>query len=289
MWLRALSFCCLIASASLVYAAPRPNPWPSFKLPAPGPARAIGDYSAGCLQGAHQLALDGPGYQVMRPSRLRYFGHPTLVSFVRELGERVHAQQLGVLLVGDLSQPRGGRASAGHASHQTGLDVDVWYTHPPRALARPLPHKARERLAAQSIVDATAGKVDERWAAHVERVLALAVEDERVDRIFVHPLIKRALCERSSGARAWLRKIRPWYGHDDHFHARLVCPAGDDACQAQAPLPVGDGCDKLTWWLDPEAQAARLETRKAYQQTVNEGRGWPERCDALLSDRRAAD
>ena len=30
------------------------------------------------------------------------------------------------LLIGDMSQPRGGPMATGHASHQIGLDVDVW-------------------------------------------------------------------------------------------------------------------------------------------------------------------
>lgn len=274
----------LLLSAGLALAAPSENPWPRFDKPAPGPALAIGDYSAGCLRGAHELELSGPGYQVMRPSRLRYFGHPQLVDYIRALGKRVRSAGHGLLLIGDLSQPRGGRAAKGHASHQTGLDVDIWYEHPPAARRRKLTQKEREELSASSVVDVRADSVRASARPHVSSVLRLAASDARVDRVFVHPIIKRELCKTEAGERGWLRKIRPWYGHDDHFHVRLACPAGDQSCQGQAALPQGDGCDKLGWWFDQRAQEARKETKKAYQQTITVGRGWPEACDALLTD-----
>ncbi len=70
-------------------------------------------------------------------------------------------------------------------------------------------------------------------------------------RIFVNPTIKKVLCDgadRLGSDRAWLRLVRPWWGHDDHIHVRLKCP--DAACVEQAPPPVGDGCAaELTKWL----------------------------------------
>ena len=278
-----LSFALVSLCTWVVLAAPADNPWPQFRQPAKGPARSIGDYSAGCLQGAEVLPLDGAGYQVMRPSRRRYYGHPALVDYIQTLGKRIHESKLGVLLIGDMSQPRGGRAASGHASHQTGLDVDVWYVHPERARVAPLALSAREELAAESVLDATAESLRPRWRKHVQRVLELAVSDERVDRVFVHPAIKRTLCELPTEQRGWLQKVRPWHGHDDHFHARLSCVPSDSMCLPQAPLPAGDGCDKLAWWFDAKAQQERKEARKDYQKTVSEGRGWPAECEALLS------
>jgi penicillin-insensitive murein DD-endopeptidase len=290
-----LAFALALTSASLAYGAPALNPWPSFSEPAPGPARSIGEYSSGCLQGAQALPLDGVGYQVMRPSRRRNYGHPALIDYLRKLGHAVDRARLGVLLIGDLSHVRGGRAASGHASHQTGLDVDVWYLHPKRARRTPLSMLAREELTAESVVDLKRQTILPRWRAHVGKVLRLAAQDERVDRVFVHPAIKRTLCEQPAERRTWLRKIRPWYGHADHFHARLGCMAGDSDCRAQAALPPGDGCDKLTSWLrvrpraklvrkapagTPRAQPSKVLA--AYRAAVKEGRGWPERCNALL-------
>jgi penicillin-insensitive murein DD-endopeptidase len=274
----------LVVSALLVasVALASDNPWPSFKEPAEGAARSIGDYSAGCLQGAVRLPLDGLGYQVMRPSRRRYFGHPALVEYIRTFGKRVREQQFGVLLIGDMSQPRGGRAASGHASHQTGLDVDIWYTHPERARKVPLSATEREQLSASSVLDKRGEGLAPRWRKHVENILRLAVDEARVDRLFVHPAIKRSLCE-SSEPRAWLRKVRPWHGHDDHFHVRLGCLDADVDCKSQPALPEGDGCDKLAWWFNKAAQEERQQARKDYQKTVDEGRGWPEQCEPVLA------
>ena len=258
------------------------NPWPGFREPAQGPARAIGEYSAGCLQGAQALPLEGVGYQVMRPARHRYFGHPALVEFVVQLAARLQAKGPSMLLVGDLSQPRGGRAPGSHASHQTGLDVDIWYWHPAQALHTLLSPVQRERLAARSVVDVQAGIMRPAQRTRVQRILRAAAEDPRVDRLFVHPVIKRELCSMAGKERGYLRKIRPWHGHDDHFHARLACPAESDGCKAQDPVPAGDGCDDLAFWFDAEAQAARKQAQSQYQRNVDEGRGWPEACEPLL-------
>jgi penicillin-insensitive murein endopeptidase len=97
--------------------------------------------------------------------------------------------------------------------------------------------------------------VDHRtWRGPQTRLLRLAARDPAVERIFVNPAIKAHLCRTVRGSRAWLHKIRPWWGHQRHFHVRLVCPHGDAACISQAPIPPGDGCDaSLAWWFTPAA------------------------------------
>jgi penicillin-insensitive murein endopeptidase len=76
-----------------------------------------------------------------------------------------------------------------------------------------------------------------------------------VARIFVNPAIKRALCRETGPDLAWLTKIRPWWGHNYHFHIRLSCPSGQLECRSQAPPPPGDGCGKeLDWWFTAEAR-----------------------------------
>ena len=99
-----------------------------------------------------------------------------------------------------------------------------------------------------------------KWAARVARLLQITANDTRVERVFVHPIIKRELCANAGSDRAWLTKIRPWYGHDDHFHVRLACPAGSPDCAPQAKVATGDGCgEELAWWFSPEATADRDE------------------------------
>jgi penicillin-insensitive murein endopeptidase len=279
----------LLSFAGVALALPAENPWPRFKTPVAGAPRSIGDYSAGCIQGAAPLPLDGPGYQVMHPSRLRYFGHPSLVDYITKLGAGVRKQKLGVVLVGDLSQPRGGRATGGHSSHQSGLDVDVWFWFPKEARRGPLSMEARETTSARSVL--AQGVIRPSSKAYVTGLLRLAVDDARVDRVFVNPIIKRELCTTAAAAgedRAWLRKLRPWHGHDDHFHARLACPTDSTECKAQAQLPQGDGCDQLDWWFDEKAQAERKKAQAEYQHNVVQGKGWPAQCEQLLSDPEAS-
>jgi len=183
--------------------------WASLCLAAPaGAGQPIGSYSNGCIADARELPPEGPGYQAVNLSRRRTFGDAALVDYVTGLAGRARAERLGRLAVGDLSQPRGGRMPSGHASHQIGLDVDVWFD-----LDLPdLPRGERERTDFPSMVDATAQRVDpQRFGPRQRRLLQMAAGDARVTRIFVNPAIKLALCEGETGDRSWLRKIRPWF------------------------------------------------------------------------------
>lgn len=229
------------------------NAWSRVTLPLQEPPQAIGFYSAGCLAGAEALPLRGRGYQVMRPSRHRNYGHPRLIAYIERLGQQLAVDDV-VLWIGDLSQPRGGPMSHGHRSHQIGLDVDIWYQQglPGRDLSR----QETEQLPMLPVVLAADGRMNPaRWSRRNRDALRLAAEAPQVERIFVNPIIKQALC-RSEGERNWLRKIRPWWGHDDHFHIRLACPPNSPLCRDQEPLPVGDGCDEsLDQWVE-EIQAA---------------------------------
>jgi penicillin-insensitive murein endopeptidase len=258
------------------------NPWQSIKTPFPGPPRAIGDYSAGCIQGAQALPMTGDGYQVMHPSRLRYYGHPDLIGFIETLGHRVREAGLKVILLGDLSQPRGGRALGGHASHQSGLDVDVWFWYPKQAGSRPLTTLEREQFKAKTILDSKTSGVQAKWVNYASKVLKFAAEDKRVERIFVHPIIKRELCAQPGKDREWLGKIRPWHGHDDHLHARLHCPDDSPDCVPQPRLPKGDGCAELPWWFSPESRTDREQALGRYHSKVVTERQLPTQCYEML-------
>jgi penicillin-insensitive murein endopeptidase len=107
------------------------------KGPAHIEARSIGFYAKGCLAGATALPINGSTWQVMRLSRNRNWGHPKLVDFLERLASQAPKTGWTGLLVGDMSQPRGGPMLGGHASHQVGLDADIWLTPMPnRELTR---------------------------------------------------------------------------------------------------------------------------------------------------------
>jgi len=258
------------------------NQWAMVTKPAQidATAQSIGAYNAGCLSGAVSLPPNGAGYQVMRLSRNRVYGHPDLKQFIESLGQATAAQGLGVLLVGDMGQARGGPTLSGHRSHQTGLDVDIWFLLSKQAENHILSFNERETWNASSVLADGSDNIDyAQWSSANEQVLEAAARMPEVDRIFVNPSVKRELCKRKT-AHDWLRKIRPWWKHDDHFHVRLKCPAGNKQCVAQEPLPSGDGCDAgLAWWFSAEAKQPAIK-----KPVPDKAPELPALCDAVLRE-----
>ena len=217
----------------------------SFEAASEGRSRAIGGYARGCLAGAEQLPETGPTWQAMRLSRNRNWAHPAMVDFLQDLS-RFAATQPGWegLYVGDISQPRGGPVT-GHASHQIGMDADVWMLPPQRL---DLSRAERENLSAVSLRRERGAYVNDLWTEQNWAILREAASDPRVARIFLFPGAVVWMCDNETGNRDYLRRIRPWYGHDAHFHVRLNCPSGSPGCVDQAPPPPGDGCAEAREW-----------------------------------------
>jgi len=121
----------------------------SATSPAPLTSRAIGSYAKGCLAGGVALPINGPDWQVMRLSRNRNWGTPQLLDFLERFAHDARALDgWPGLLVGDMSQPRGGPMVSGHSSHQIGLDVDIWLTPMPDRVLTP---EERENMTAVSM------------------------------------------------------------------------------------------------------------------------------------------
>src|SRR6476659_7969782 len=210
-------------------------------LPAAMPTRVIGFYAKGCIAGAEGLPINGDTWQVMRLSRNRYWGHPDLVALVERLAAKAHKEaHWPGILVGDMSQPRGGPMFTGHASHQVGLDADIWLTPMPN---RQLSRNEREEMSAVMMVRADRLDIDTRvfTPGHLAVIRAAALEPT-VQRIFVNAAIKKALCRQAKGDRHWLAKVRPWRGHDYHFHVRIFCPPDSPQCEPQPPPDSSEGC-----------------------------------------------
>mgnify|MGYP000524517433 FL=1 len=209
--------------------------------------QSFGGYAKGCQDGAVELAETGPTWQAMRLSRNRNWAQPEMIDYLQDLSRKA-AQQPGWagLYIGDLSQPRGGPMLSGHASHQIGLDADIWML-PPKRLN--LSRAEREKISSISLRRANGAYVNDNWTRQHHEVLKAAASDPRVARIFVFPGAKVQMCKDEKGDRSWLRKIRPWYGHHYHFHVRLNCPRGMRGCVDQTPPPAGDGCADAEKWV----------------------------------------
>jgi penicillin-insensitive murein endopeptidase len=245
--------------------------------------KAIGQYDRGCIEGAKKLSMNGPGWQTMRPSRNRVWGHPALLRYIQNLAADVRRLDgWPGILVGDMAQPIGGPLLGGHASHQIGLDVDLWMIPMP---THTLTVAEREQLAASDMVDEKALTVNKAvWGDAQVKLLRRAASYGEVARIFVHPAIKKALCEAADTDRGWLRKIRPWWKHNDHFHVRLNCPQGSPHCVAQAPIAEDDGCGaELDKWFERLREAPRRPSKPLTPSKPMLIADLPKECQALVA------
>lgn len=250
-----------------------PTPWQKIEHPVPGTAQAIGGFANGCIVGAQALPLQAANYQVLRPDQRRYFGHPDLLMFLARLSNQVKQLGLGEVLVGDMAMPAGGRFGSGHASHQSGLDADIWLQLPKQRWS------AEQLLKPQplDLVTADGRAVNPRlWQPQTLTLVKVAAEDHQVTRIFVNAAIKKQLCRDAGTDRAWLNKVRPWFGHRAHMHVRLRCPPDNLECQDQPAPPPGDGCGaELDSWFLPAKPGTTTPGKKVAPPL-------PPSCQALL-------
>lgn len=273
---RTAVLCLALCAAARPAAAIDHSAWAAQAAPAPGPAQVVGKYALGCIDGAHALPAEGPGYQVLRLQRNRYYGHPELVAYIKRFAARVAERQLGIALIGDLAQPRGGPMAFGHSSHQTGLDVDIWF----RLQKTRLSAEDREMPKGLTMVR-PGGAMSADWSPAQARMLEIAAGFPEVDRIFVNGAIKRAVCQAHPGDKPdWVAKLRPWWGHDEHFHVRLKCPADSPDCEPTRALPPGDGCDEVDGWINAEAKLAGKSFAK--KPVKMQKPALPVKCDGVL-------
>jgi murein endopeptidase len=173
-------------------------------------SHAVGAPWAGRLVRGVQLPPEGPSWFTWDPALnetpdrgWRRWGTDTLVRTVLAVADAYHADypwapRLGI---GDLSRPHGGYfgrefGGLGHASHQNGLDVDVWYPRLDGRERRPLRPSQVDVGAAQDLVD---------------RFVAAGAE-----KVFVGP---------SLGLEGPRGVVVALVHHDDHLHVRLPHPA----------------------------------------------------------------
>jgi penicillin-insensitive murein endopeptidase len=223
------------------------------ELPSIGKAAAIGYYPKGCLQGGVELPPTGATWQVMRISRNRNWGHPELIKFLERFAP-LAAKATGWhgVLVGDMAQPRGGPLPFGHSSHQIGLDVDVWFMPMPERL---LSKEERDSMPFLNLVADDWKHINKDvWTPAHAAFIKTAAEQPEVERVLVNAAIKKELCTMQGNKHpSWMDKVRPWYGHHDHIHVRLKCPADSPTCRKQDPPREEAGCadkDFKVWFSD---------------------------------------
>ena len=169
-------------------------------------SRAVGVPWAGRLVRGVKLPAEGPDWFTWDPAlnrkpdrAWRRWGTDRLLRVLLRVVREYRADNPGVARVGigDLSRPHGGFfgrvfGGLGHASHQNGLDVDVWY---PRV-------DGRERRAFRvSQVDVAAAQ------ELVDRFVAAGA-----DKVYVGPNLGL------DGPRG---RVIPLVNHDDHVHVRI--------------------------------------------------------------------
>ena len=169
-------------------------------------SRAIGHPWDGRLVRGAQLPVEGPEFFTWDPARdvvpnraWRRWGTDRLLLVIDLVLQRYRAANPDAprVGIGDLSRPHGGIfderfGGLGHASHQNGRDVDVYYPRLDRLeLAPRRPRQVDQRLA-QQLVD-----------------LFVAAGAER---IFVGPHLDLR------GPPGVVTKLR---NHDDHLHVRM--------------------------------------------------------------------
>lgn len=251
--------------------------WAAVQEVYPGSVDALGSYDAGCLAGASKIDIDGDGYAIMRVSRKRFYSHSAMNTYLHELGAKLQSMKMPLLLVGDVSPPRGGPMLNGHASHQIGLDADLWLTMKKK---RPTLRQRKTWNASSFVIGRK--KLRKNWSPTQVNLIATAASFAAVNRIFVSPAIKRYFCQKSPDAE-WLYKLRAWWGHEEHVHVRLNCPADAAHCVSQAPLNKDDnGCGtELDWWFSKEADDEW--TKLVTHPTPREFPKLPSECDKMVN------
>jgi murein endopeptidase len=170
------------------------------------PSRAAGEPWDGRLINGVELPELGPGYMTWDPifkrvgnRSWRRWGTDRLITTVTRIAAEYSQRHPDAppILIGDLSRPDGGDfgkrfGGLGHASHQNGLDVDVYYPRKDGRLRRAFKPSQVDRTAAQELVD--------------------AFVDAGAEYVFVGP---------SLHLRGPRKIVTPLVHHDDHLHFRL--------------------------------------------------------------------
>lgn len=248
--------------------------WSKISEPTKSNPEIYGSYTSGCLNGAIPIPDYGNGFYNMNKARNRNFGHPYLINLVENIGNEIKNERGISILIGDISQPRGGptEQTSSHLSHQIGLEADIWFKHLNNN------DSFSKNIYPDSMIDQSGKSINSStWNDDMVYIMKKFAENNEVERILVNPLIKRELCEKVHN-EPWIKKIRPWWGHHQHFHVRIACPENEKYCKKQTPIPNDDDCGKsLDWWFSSEAEKLEKQSTKRKESIL------PEKCNDVYN------
>ena len=190
-----------------------------------GDSESVGEPWHGRLVNGEPLP-PGEGYRIRRPQRS--FGASHVVTYLRHAIAAVRGRfpKLHTLAIGDLSAEEGGKIG-GHASHQSGLDVDIGFYF--KSVPAGYPDAF---VAANSELD-----YDATWAL-LSAFAKTTDNDDGVNMIFLDYGVQERLYnwaiargtpkdeleylfQYPRGKDDLIGVIRHWPGHTDHFHVRF--------------------------------------------------------------------
>jgi penicillin-insensitive murein endopeptidase len=206
--------------------------------------QAVGIYYEGHLINAMDIGLSGPGFIKLFTHRSTGWGTFDVIALIKQAADKLISQfpNQEPLQIGDICSQHGGPLLS-HLSHQNGLDADI------RLLAKNHHVQSPETLSGFDESYVVNGKISPNF--DYERnwlLIKTLVNTERINRIFLDKVIKKALCKYAKSineAKAneeALRRIEHFDEHTDHIHIRLTCPQNSPHCQSQEDPPDDGNC-----------------------------------------------
>lgn len=206
--------------------------------------QAIGTVNAGRLERAtdilgYQKAYPETNLNILRPDRQTHYGTIEMAYLVAKMGKYTKAiAPSHALRMGDVSKKSGGSLGS-HKSHTNGLDADIAYYF-----------KADKTMTTFGSALKGGKPIGDWMMAQQWRLFKYAVSSKFVDRIFIHPTLKKSLCSyaQSQGemstdlAKETLRRLVPEVNHYNHFHMRVKCSESQVRCRQMADPKPGTGC-----------------------------------------------
>ncbi|WP_413293024.1 penicillin-insensitive murein endopeptidase [Bdellovibrio sp. HCB185ZH] len=188
---------------------------------------------------SYQKAYPDTNFRVLRPDRKTYYGTIELAYLIAKMGKFTQAVVPShTLRLGDLAKKKGGPLGS-HKSHRNGLDADIAYYF-----------KADKAMTGFSTALKGNKPIGDWMMAQQWKLFKYTVSSKFVDRIFIHPALKKSLCSYAQNqgeigtdlAKETLRRLIPEVNHYNHFHLRIKCAKSQERCFQMAEPKAGTGC-----------------------------------------------